>query len=149
MDTPTTTFLTGPAVEVLTDEESWALLRGEGFGRLVLTVGATTDVWPVDFAVDGPALVVRTAEGTKLLEALIAGRGLLEADHRDERAGTAWSVVVRGPVEVLDDDPDHRDALEAARALDLRPWAGGPRDRYVRLTVEEVSGRRFRRATGT
>lgn len=139
-----TAFTAGP-VEVLEDQECWELLEATRFGRLVLTVVDTTDVWPVDFAVAGRSLVIRTAEGTKLLEAVIARRGVLEADRRDEESGCAWSVVVKGDVDVIGDDAGHA----AAEALQIPTWVGGWRHRYLRLSAREVSGRRFVRRSAT
>lgn len=134
---------TAAAFEVLPERVCWELLDAARFGRLVLSVADSTDVWPVDFAVVGRTLVIRTAEGTKLLEAVIARRGVLEADHRDETTGRAWSVVVKGDVDVVADEAGH----EAAEALHIRSWAGGWRHRYLRLSVREISGRRLQRAT--
>jgi hypothetical protein len=69
----------------------------------------------------------------------------VEADHRDPAAGTAWSVVAKGSAEVL----QHFSAIHAAERLDIRPWIEGPRDRFVRVAVHSISGRRFRVAEPT
>jgi hypothetical protein len=38
---------------------------------------------------------------------------------------------------------EHPAELGQAQALDLPPWAGDARDRYVRIRGREVSGRRI------
>jgi hypothetical protein len=48
-------------------------------------------------------------------------------------------VLVNGPAEELVTPA----ARARAEALDLEPWAGDARDRYVRIRVHAISGRRI------
>ena len=58
----------GEITEVKT-EECWRLLASTELGRIATSAGASIDIFPVNYAVDGESIVFRTAPGTKLLEA--------------------------------------------------------------------------------
>jgi hypothetical protein len=135
-------FRPGSSAERLSDEECWALLSGAGFGRLAAAAVKDIDIFPINFAVDGRSIVFRTAEGTKLLEMMISDVVAVEADHRNPATGIAWSVVAKGTAQLL----QAFSAIYAAERLDIRPWVDGPKDRFVRVTVHSISGRRFRAA---
>jgi nitroimidazol reductase NimA-like FMN-containing flavoprotein (pyridoxamine 5'-phosphate oxidase superfamily) len=128
-------------VEQLGADECWELLAGARFGRLAVAAAGDLDIYPVNFVVDGSDLVFRTAEGTKLVEVMVSGSVTLEADHRDVTTGVAWSVVVKGHAELL----DRFDDIYGAERLGIRPWVLTPKDRFVRIHVRHLSGRRFRR----
>ena len=77
-------------------------------------------------------------EGTKV--AGISGTPVaLEADGLDEATGEAWSVVVRGRAHSITEQHDVMDTAD----LPLHPWHGGRKDRFVRITPDVISGRRF------
>jgi nitroimidazol reductase NimA-like FMN-containing flavoprotein (pyridoxamine 5'-phosphate oxidase superfamily) len=122
-------------LEVLEAEECRRLLEGGGVGRVALS-GEPPVVRPVNYAFDGERIVIRTGTGA-LWQAASAGAlatfeidGVRTVDHR------GWSVVASGPLSPLDAD-------ERTRALPLRAWAPTGRDRFVALTVTELSGRRL------
>ena len=94
---------------------------------------------PVNFALVGDAIVLRTAAGSKLEAALANAVVAFEVDSIDPLYHTGWSVLVqRVASEVV--DPSERERLRAAR---LRPWADHDRDRFVRICTDMVSGRRL------
>ncbi|WP_110589096.1 pyridoxamine 5'-phosphate oxidase family protein [Microbacterium suaedae] len=127
-----------PVIELST-EESWQRLRSAELGRVVTHVRDTVDIFPVNFVVDGDAVVFRTAEGSKLLELTINEDVLFEADgHNDAEA---WSVIVRGHARRLELSAE----IEAADALALRPWAPTMKRNYVRIEADEITGRWFPR----
>ncbi len=122
-----------PAAEALT------LLRtgGQPVGRLVVTVGGEPSVFPVNFAVDGDAILFRTKSGTKLT-GITRSLATFEVDQIDG-SGQGWSVTFEGLAqEVLDADP----ASLWARigALELESWPGGDRPHVVRITPYAVRG---------
>jgi nitroimidazol reductase NimA-like FMN-containing flavoprotein (pyridoxamine 5'-phosphate oxidase superfamily) len=134
------------AVEHLDTQECWELLAEARFGRLAVAVAGDLDIFPINFAVNGTGLVFRTAEGTKLLESVIADLVAIEADHRDPVAGIAWSVVAKGTPRVL----ERFDSIYAAQQLDIQPWIEDtPKDYFVRVNVRSITGRRFRAARPT
>jgi nitroimidazol reductase NimA-like FMN-containing flavoprotein (pyridoxamine 5'-phosphate oxidase superfamily) len=112
------------------------LLRTQRIGRLGLSMGALPVVHPVNFAVDGDRIVVRTGIGSKLSAALRGAVVCFEADQIDESGTSGWSVLVTGRAEELL-------GAEAERAAAVlgngSSWAG---DHYVAVHLELVSGRR-------
>jgi nitroimidazol reductase NimA-like FMN-containing flavoprotein (pyridoxamine 5'-phosphate oxidase superfamily) len=125
-------------ITVLDRETSWALLRGERFGRLAVSVADHPDIFPVNFYADEDGILIRTAQGTKLLEVTINGAVAFEVDHHDEHG--AWSVVLTGTARVL----ERADEIDAADELPLRTWIPTLKLVYVRITPTSVEGRRFR-----
>ena len=84
------------AIEVLSPEQCWQLLASAEVGRLAVAVAGDVDIFPLNFAVDDGAILFRTAEGTKLVEIVMAGRVAFEVDGYEPEHGRAWSVVVKG-----------------------------------------------------
>jgi hypothetical protein len=122
---------------ILEREECDALLRTQRIGRVGLcTYGPL--VLPVVFALLDDDVVFRTAPGEKLIAAVLNRTVAFEIDQYDLSARTGWSVIVVGTAEEISGPAE----LQRVRALDLEPWAGDLRDRYVRIRAEEVTGRR-------
>jgi nitroimidazol reductase NimA-like FMN-containing flavoprotein (pyridoxamine 5'-phosphate oxidase superfamily) len=127
------------AVERLSEEECLRRLAQQELGRIVTHVGDVLDIFPVNYVLDGSAIVLRTAEGSKLFELTVNDDVLFEVDdHTDD---DAWSVVVRGTARRL----ETTDEVAAADALPLRPWVPTLKYNYVRITPLSLTGRAFRR----
>jgi uncharacterized protein len=122
---------------VLDDDQSWKLIEGTKHGRLVVIVGGEPDIFPVNYAVSGRKLYLRTAPGNKLAELTINAKVLFETDGI--LADEAWSIVLRGTARVLDQSAD----IAAAEALGLKPWVPTLKDFYVEIEPTRVSGRHF------
>lgn len=121
----------------LSVQECWQALREHEFGRLAYRLLGEVHITPINYAVDGEALLFRTAQGNKLLSVVMHGPVALEIDELG--AEEAWSVLARGHARVLEEaDAEWTDRLP------LRPWVGGEKDVVVRIDPEEVSGRSFR-----
>jgi hypothetical protein len=134
-----TTDASIPETAQLPTEECWRLLRGASVGRLAVWVHDHPEIFPINYKIHQESLVFRTGAGTKLASAL--GKMVaLEADGADTDAGVAWSVVVKGPATGLPRTPE----LVAAVGQLLFPWETGPKDHFLRIVPEEVSGRRFK-----
>jgi uncharacterized protein len=127
------------AIEVLSPEQCWQLLTSAEVGRLAVAVAGDVDIFPLNFAVDDGAILFRTAEGTKLVEIVMAGRVAFEVDGYEPEHGRAWSVVVKGHAENLEKFDD----LYHAQELPLFPWNASPKERFVKLTPVRITGRRF------
>jgi nitroimidazol reductase NimA-like FMN-containing flavoprotein (pyridoxamine 5'-phosphate oxidase superfamily) len=134
MDVTTTS---GAPVAELTETESWDLLRGVSLGRLVTTVNGWTEIFPVNFVVQKNTLLFRTSEGTKLLTTALNEYVLFEAD--DHNVVEGWSVIVRGKARLLATSAEMADARQAG----LYPWIATQKERFVRITPQAVTGRRF------
>jgi uncharacterized protein len=132
-----------PAVERIPDDECWKLLGDVRFGRLAMAAVGDIDVFPVNFVLDGRDVVIRSAAGTKLLEAVMSHLVAIEADHRDPVSGVAWSVVAKGAPHLVERFED----IYRAERLDIQPWIDAvTKDRFIRIRVDRISGRRFRAA---
>lgn len=126
-------------------DECLELLGRAGVGRVGLTVDALPAILPVNFSLLDGDVVFRTGWGSKLRAAADGQVVCFEVDGFDPADRTGWSVLVIGRSEVLRD----RDRVARARALALEPWAPAPRDHFVLVRTEMISGRRIGpRATG-
>ncbi len=121
----------------LTDEQNWKLIEGTKHGRLVVTVAGEPDIFPVNYAVGGRKLYLRTAPGNKLTEVTINSKVLFETDGilSDE----AWSVVLHGTARVLETSAE----IAVAEALGLKPWVPTVKDYYVEIEPTKLTGRHF------
>jgi uncharacterized protein len=122
---------------VLERDERVDLLTHESFvGRLGLIVEGRPLILPVNYMVDRGTVVFCTAAGTKL-NAIVGGADVaFEVDDHRSLRHAGWSVLVRGRAEIKAD-------LAHLRAGPLRPWAKGARTNWVRIPLDEVSGRRI------
>lgn len=119
--------------------ECWRLFRTQEVGRLAVSIADHPDIFPINFVVDGETIVFRTAAGTKLAAAVL-GRGIaFEIDGYDAIAGDAWSVVLKGRAEEIENMMEYFHAEE----LPLFPWHASDKPNFVRLVPEEITGRRF------
>jgi nitroimidazol reductase NimA-like FMN-containing flavoprotein (pyridoxamine 5'-phosphate oxidase superfamily) len=124
-------------VTILADDESWDLLSGAHLGRLVTTVGGRAEIFPVNYVVQRGTVLFRTAEGSKLFSAVANDQVLFEADDHNVTEG--WSVIVRGTARVLYSAEDIQEAERAG----LYPWIATLKLRFVRITPNSITGRRF------
>ena len=125
-------------LEILSREECLHLLATGRLGHLGLSFGALPVVLPVNYAVLDDNIIVRSAPGTKFDAALTNAVVAFEVARGDGPDDDAWSVMVQGIASVITDPA----ALARAHALDLQPWAGGPKDNFVSISVDTISGRR-------
>jgi nitroimidazol reductase NimA-like FMN-containing flavoprotein (pyridoxamine 5'-phosphate oxidase superfamily) len=124
--------------EIAGDEALRLLERGgQSVGRLVITLGGEPVVFPLNYAIDGDAVVFRTQVGTKLT-GITRSLATFEVDDIDS-SGAGWSVAFEGVAqEVLDADPA---ALRSRlAAIDLETWPGGDRPHVVRIIPYRVHG---------
>ncbi|MDQ1289874.1 MAG: uncharacterized protein QG622_3440 [Actinomycetota bacterium] len=131
-------------VEVLDAQKCWELLSSVEVGRLAVAVAGDVDIFPLNFIIDDGSIIFRTAEGTKLVEVVLSGRVAFEADGYDAGLGLAWSVVLKGRAELLDKFED----IYRAQDLPLFPWNATPKERFVRIVPDKLTGRRFTVARG-
>lgn len=128
----------GEPVTILSVSECWELLSSVSLGRLVTSGAGQPEMFPVNFVVQRRTVLFRTAEGTKLVSAVINNQVLFEADEHDAAGG--WSVIVKGMTRTLRSD----DEIEEAERAQLLPWTATPKPHYVRVLPSSITGRRFR-----
>jgi nitroimidazol reductase NimA-like FMN-containing flavoprotein (pyridoxamine 5'-phosphate oxidase superfamily) len=122
-------------LEILDDVECRRLLALGGVGRIALPAEPPL-VRPVNFVLDAERIVIRTGPGSLWRAASAHGLVTFEIDGTSNVDHRGWSVLATGPLVQL--DRDDRDL-----ALPLRAWAPRGRDRFVAITIEELSGRRL------
>lgn len=127
-------------LEILDGDECRALLAGAAIGRIVFTHQALPAVQPVNFALSGGAIVIKTSRTSRLASAAADTIVAFEVDDFDTAARTGWSVVAVGPARRVTDPRE----VAALRALPLDSWAPGERDTFIRVRPELVTGRRVR-----
>jgi len=126
-------------LEVLDRHECVALLAKSSLGRIaVVGDGGRPLIFPVNFALDGDAIVLRTDPGTKLRYAS-QGWVAFECDGVDRVYHTGWSVLASGVAEEV------RNAAEIAelKRLPLALWAPGPKSVWLRIRPRVLTGRRI------
>ncbi|MGY1725739.1 pyridoxamine 5'-phosphate oxidase family protein [Geodermatophilus sp. SYSU D01062] len=132
---------TAPTLQEIPVEECHRLLATQEIGRLGVNAEHHPLIFPVNYAMDGTTIVIRTAPGTKLAAAEHANVSF-EVDEIDRRTRSGWSVLVRGVAEVV--GPEHRaDLVARTRGTGLEPWAPGEHGHWVRLIPTAVTGRRI------
>ncbi|MFJ8636283.1 pyridoxamine 5'-phosphate oxidase family protein [Streptomyces sp. NPDC093568] len=124
----------------LDDISALRLLGSVPLGRIVFTQHALPTVRPVNHALDGGDIVIRTHEGAALTSHTrhAGAPGVVvayEADAIDPRTHLGWSVVVTGYARLVTDPDD----LAHCRAL-VRPWVDQAMDQVVRIRPDLVTG---------
>lgn len=122
-------------------EECWQLVATRPVGRVAVVVGRYPLVFPVNFVVDGQAIVYRTGVGAKL-RSINRSNVTFEVDEIDLAQRCGWSVMVKGVAQELDVGRDHR-LVSQSEVGDAKPWAPGERDHVIRIIADEVTGRRI------
>jgi uncharacterized protein len=123
-------------LEELDRDECVRLLARSSLGRLGVVVDGRPFVFPVNFTLDGAAVVFRSDEGTKV-HAARKGPVAFECDGIDATYHGGWSVLLLGEAEQV------RNPVEVARLerLPLSPWCPGPKPIWLRLRASSITGR--------
>lgn len=127
-------------LEVLGPEECMQLLNETAVGRIGFVERGGPVILPVNFAVDGRAVVFKSGEGSKLAAALMQEPVCLEVDSWNTMDHTGWSVLARGVADVVLDESE-TDRLDM---LPVQPWTRPDlRWHWVRVMIEDLTGRRI------
>jgi nitroimidazol reductase NimA-like FMN-containing flavoprotein (pyridoxamine 5'-phosphate oxidase superfamily) len=135
-------MLVDEGLEVLTEEQCRKLLAGALVGRVGVTIHGLPVILPVNYAVVDGDVVFRTSDGTKLQAATEHAVIAFQVDTHDADTHSGWSVLAIGRSSIVIDEREQA----ALDQLEITPWAGGERNRYVRLRPELISGRRLAHA---
>lgn len=121
----------------LTPAECGELLLTRSVGRLAYVARAgVPDIVPVNYVMDGDAVLLRSGPGPKLQAAERGDVVAFEVDDIDELTHTGWSVVLVGRASLV--PPDQSIAAAAGP-----PWANGPRRHTMRIAPRRIDGRRL------
>jgi uncharacterized protein len=132
---PTIDSRTG--LEVLDRDECRTLLASQPVGRVAVVVDARPMIFPVNYALDRDSIVFRSDAGSKVSGATGGCPMSFEIDGIDDILHTGWSVVVNGVGREVVDGTE----LARLHALELRPWASGPKAHWIRIQPETMTGR--------
>jgi nitroimidazol reductase NimA-like FMN-containing flavoprotein (pyridoxamine 5'-phosphate oxidase superfamily) len=126
-------------LEILEPAECRLLLGQVPLGRIVFTERALPAVLAVSFVVHNDAVIIGAGAGSTLAAATDDTVVAFQADDIHPGSHRGWSVTVVGraarvrrPAELAD-----------LAGLPLRPWAPRQPDRFIRVALEVLSGRRF------
>lgn len=123
----------------LPPEECWQRVRTATpqVGRLGFLLDQHPIVLPVNYAVDGEAVVVRFS-GDTVFDDAANRRVAFEVDDVDEVWERGWSVLIQGQArEVVNEEEVARMAT-----LPLRAWAASDRVLFLRIDARHgISGR--------
>ena len=124
----------------LSQEDCARLLKAGVAGRVAVGTPTGPHIVPVNYAVDGESILIRTT-AYSLLGTYGRGAQLcFEVDQFDYELKRGWSVVVRGRGTFVDDQDE---LAEIARYWEPHPWATGQRNLVVRIPWTEVTGRQL------
>ncbi|MFE2883907.1 helix-turn-helix domain-containing protein [Streptomyces sp. NPDC059272] len=134
-----------PEFTALTEQECRELLSTHGVGRVAIPTASGPVIVPVNYSVVDGAIVYRTAPGA--MPSRAAGRQVtFEIDRIDDAFAEGWSVLALGRARLVTDADDVRRLTEIAFST---PWAGGPREEWVRIDALSLTGRRITTRQGT
>ncbi|MEU3340755.1 pyridoxamine 5'-phosphate oxidase family protein [Streptomyces sp. NPDC006668] len=118
--------------------ECLRLLAKVPVGRIVHTRQALPAVLPVNFTLDGDgAVLLRTSAASELARLVDGVVVAFEVDEVDAATHSGWSVVVTGPAMVVTDPAEHERLIRTGP----RSWVPSPREVFVRIEPELVTGR--------
>lgn len=129
----------GPDIETLDERECLRLLATEDVGRIAVVLGRQPLIFPVNYVLDGKAVVFRTDPGTKLAAASLE-KVAFEVDHIERETRSAWSVVIQGVGQEV--TRSYSRLFDHVRSLPVVPWAPGDKERWVRVVPTHITGRR-------
>ena len=125
--------------EKLSREECLELLQYNSyFGRLGFIAEGRPMVLPVNYLAEDTYLVFCTAPGT-MLSSAVGAPVAFEVDGSRPLYRSGWSVLVRG-VACAVTEPDE---IERLRRGPLKSWAAPGPQQWVRVSIDEISGRRI------
>ena len=129
-------------VEHLSPAACWSRLATSPVGRVGVLVDSAPEIYPVNYVVDGEAIVFRTDPGSKLRGLDRSPAVCFEVDVLDPETRTGWSVLVKGRASEITRAAEVRRAAQ----LPLRFWSLGEKACWVRIVPTEVTGREIHRS---
>jgi len=130
-------------LQAMSRDECLRLLASRSLGRVAFTERALPSIRPVNYALVGSHLILRTESeglGRRLDGQIVA----FEVDEFDDERSTGWSVVLTGTARLL----RHPGELVRNDAVSPVPLAGAGRDGTVCIVPGQISGRRVTPAYG-
>ncbi|MGY0234221.1 helix-turn-helix domain-containing protein [Longispora urticae] len=120
--------------------ECLGLVAVGGVGRVAFSTDDGPMILPVNFGLAPEEVVFRTAADSPLA-GLAGQRVAFEVDGLDEIRSEGWSVVVVGEARMV---TNAAEVVLLAGWTGVESWAGGPRDTYIGVRLDRVTGRMIR-----
>ncbi|GAB3281584.1 hypothetical protein GCM10027449_22740 [Sinomonas notoginsengisoli] len=120
-------------------EQCWSLLGSSGVGRFAFVHEGRIAIYPVGYLVYAGAIHFRTSQEGTVARSLPQDGIALQVDATQPSVQAGWSVLVSGSAEAVE---DAEELTELFGRMVNEPWAGGVRDRFVRIRPDHLSGRR-------
>jgi uncharacterized protein len=130
-----------PQLQSLEREECLDLLGKADVGRLGYVVDGAAIILPVNFTMQDADIVFCTAKGGKLSWLKNHSHVAFEVDEGRPADREGWSVLCHGTAREVTDPGE----LDALRQGPMPSWVSSPADHWVRITIQDVSGRAIRR----
>jgi uncharacterized protein len=130
-------------LEEISEAECLEILGQHRLGRIAIVVDGQPQIFPVNYAMSGRIIALRTGAGSKLSYAPTS-KVCFEIDEYDA-SGVGWSVMVQGIAVDATDAFD--DVSWAARAVEAWPLAPGVKSYRIAIEPSKITGRRFRVAS--
>jgi len=122
-------------------DESLELLEKAAVGRIGYVVDGAAIILPVNFTMRDGDVVFCTAKGSKLSWLSHHSHVAFEADEGRPTDREGWSVLCHGTAHEVTDPGE----LESLRRGPVPSWVSSPDDHWVRIRIDEISGRAVRR----
>ena len=127
-------------VHELSNAEALELLQLHAYvGRLGFIVDGRPLILPVNYLADEVSIVFCTQPGSKLSAVGAGAPVAFEVDDSRALYHAGWSVVVKGNAREVTD----HDELDELRRGPLHSWATQSTEHWVRIDIEEITGRRI------
>jgi nitroimidazol reductase NimA-like FMN-containing flavoprotein (pyridoxamine 5'-phosphate oxidase superfamily) len=127
-------------VHELTRAEAMELLQFHAYvGRVGFVVDGKPLIIPVNYLAEADSIVFCTSPGTKLSAVSGGAPVVFEVDDSRPLYHAGWSVVVKGTAREVTDP----DVLDGLRRGPLHSWATRSTEHWVRISLDEVTGRRI------
>lgn len=121
------------AFHELNEQECHELLAQKKIGRVAFWGDDGPTVFPVNYVSDGDGVRFRTSPYARIAQQGSGSVVAFEVDETDDYTESGWSVLVRGPVEVV---------LGHVPGPEPEPWPEGVRSVLVRIRATSITGRR-------
>lgn len=126
-------------MERFTEAEALELAATVPIGRIVYSRYALPAVFIVNFKLDGRDPVFRTRKGSMFGAGVAETVVAFEVDRIDEAAHDGWCVTFLGRAKLITSPAEQARLAE----LDVKPWAPGERNHFIKIVAEKVIGRRI------
>lgn len=131
----------GPGhLEELSPSTCRDLLAQHAVGRVGFAENGGPVILPVNYRIADTTIVFRTSPAGMLSQLRRRTAVAFEVDGIDESSQRGWSVLGRGFAEGVTGDHQLTQLWQSGPV----PWAGGTRNLFIAITLDELTGRRVR-----